>query len=970
MKRGSPAARPSATGAAAGGGGGGGSGGGAAERGPLELEDFFNAAAAGRGGEDAEELHIVHGARSGAGNGDSGGGDGVGEDLRGKEDEGRLSGLTEEELHGQLRGIDALLDRAEPGGVLARLPDRGVKLRRRRDQLQLALGAFKAQEARNGSSPAPGQPVPKLSTPEPRFSPCLWTPRRHESKGAFMLADDPYAFSVDDSDVTARYQARGNIQQSIVRKKSVLTSREQKRHRAEEWVGALSQKTTSPVAKYSRKSLPLQRTSHHSNLSTGKRRRNSDEGSFAAAGERRMRNIDLPRVAIMSTMGRSASRYNVQQCSGCRKRSPKLHELVHDSKEVDNLCENCWKEITGSKEKLSRAQSTSKEAAGSQRLLRSRGASQMGSLLLQGLTSFRKERRTPEKPKHPVEGDTIDTAVEIASSDDEGDALHSFSPSKAQKGSPGWSRRDSLRSSQRQRLEGRRVAFPAGDPDAVELSVEDLQRLGPCEFLNDTVIDFYIKYLQQPERMKLELRNRLHFFNSFFFKKLTKTVAVERRSPGKANISKWTKGVDIFSKDYLFVPIHDEYDFYVSALLHWSLAIICFPGADGQVSSSRPCLLHLDSMNAGHNATYIFRTLRSYLQSEWARQQVPKSRSPSKSPCEQLPSRTFNPKTLPGRRVTVPQQPNAYDCGCFLLHYVELFLQSVPPQFRPEDIDRMNLFGQKWFRPEEATNLRYMVRQLVKDLLQGVNEASRKVSNGPQEKTLPESGFADKAEIKEGRRSAVKEEAEEDAGPSDRRNTEILTQPKVELHVTTALQKSPAQGHSLQAEGASRSSAQVAGGDDSSERAADSNCSEEESDHGTPSKLPWEQSPTLNVAEPGGKGVRVYKKRKRRQKVDWKCRPVGRRKQGREWEGPQSAASLLRDELDASARKLAQAREAAQRSAGTELRCLVPTALNFASEDSPSASKAAGAVEQANNSATEDSPSASKAAGAIKQVIQ
>eukprot|EP00850_Spirogloea_muscicola_P002154 SM000008S22243 [mRNA] locus=s8:607891:613126:+ [translate_table: standard] len=959
MKRGSPAARPSATGAAAGGGGGGGSGGGAAERAPLELEDFFHAAAAGRDGEDAEELHIVHGSRSGAGNGDSGGAGALGEDLRGKEDEGRLSGPTEEGLHDQLRAIDALLDRAEPGGVLARLPDRGVKLRRRRHHLQLALGAFKAQEARNGSSPAPVQPVPKLSTPEPRFSPCLWTPRRHESKGAFMLADDPYAFSVDDSDVTAHTQARGNIQQSGLTKKSVFTSREQQGKRAEDWVGAITQKTASPVAKYSRKSLPLQRTSHHSSSSTGKRRRNSDEGSYAASGDRRTQNIDLPRVAIMSTMGRSASRYNVQQCSGCCKRLQKFHELVHDSKEVDYLCENCWKEITGGKEKLSRAQSISKEAAGSQRLLRSLGASHMGSLLLQGLTSFRKERRTPEKPKHPVEGDTIDTAVEIASSDDEGDALHFFSPSKAQKGSPGWSRRDSLRSSQRQRLEGRRVAFPAGDPDAVELSVEDLQRLGPCEFLNDTVIDFYIKYLQQPERMKLELRKRLHFFNSFFFKKLTKTVAVERQSPGKANISKWTKGVDLFSKDYLFVPIHAE--------LHWSLAIICFPGADGTVSSSRPCLLHLDSLNAGHNATYIFRTLRSYLQSEWARQQDPKSRSPSKSPCEQLPSRTFNPKTLPGRRVTVPQQPNAYDCGCFLLHYVELFLQSAPQQFRPEDIDKMNLFGQKWFRPEEATNLRYTVRQLVKDMLQGVTEASRKDAHGPPEETLAESVLADKAESKEGPRSPVKEEAEGDAGPSDRQHTGILTQPKVEHHITTALQKSPAPGQNAQAEGASHSAAQVAGGDDSPEREADSNGSEEESDHGTPSKLPWEQSPTLNVAELGGKGVRVYKKRKRRQKVDWKCRPMGRRKQGQEWENLKSAASLLRDELDASARKRAQAGEAAQRSAGTKLRCLVPIALDFASEDSPSASKAAGATEQANNIARKNSPSASKAAGALNR---
>lgn len=35
-------------------------------------------------------------------------------------------------------------------------------------------------------------------------------------------------------------------------------------------------------------------------------------------------------------------------------------------------------------------------------------------------------------------------------------------------------------------------------------------------------------------------------------------------------VKKWTKGVDIFSKDFLFMPVNSH--------LHWSLTIICFPG--------------------------------------------------------------------------------------------------------------------------------------------------------------------------------------------------------------------------------------------------------------------------------------------------------------------------------------------------------------------------------------------------------
>lgn len=48
------------------------------------------------------------------------------------------------------------------------------------------------------------------------------------------------------------------------------------------------------------------------------------------------------------------------------------------------------------------------------------------------------------------------------------------------------------------------------------------------------------------------------------------------------------QGVDIFSKDFLFIPIHDA--------LHWSLIIVCHPGLDLTLER-KPYILHLDSMD-------------------------------------------------------------------------------------------------------------------------------------------------------------------------------------------------------------------------------------------------------------------------------------------------------------------------------------------------------------------------------------
>ena len=48
------------------------------------------------------------------------------------------------------------------------------------------------------------------------------------------------------------------------------------------------------------------------------------------------------------------------------------------------------------------------------------------------------------------------------------------------------------------------------------------------------------------------------------------------------------QGVDIFEKDFLFLPIHDH--------LHWSLVIVCHAGAPSEEDSCTPWILHLDSM--------------------------------------------------------------------------------------------------------------------------------------------------------------------------------------------------------------------------------------------------------------------------------------------------------------------------------------------------------------------------------------
>ena len=227
----------------------------------------------------------------------------------------------------------------------------------------------------------------------------------------------------------------------------------------------------------------------------------------------------------------------------------------------------------------------------------------------------------------------------------------------------------------------------------VEVTSRDLLTLEDNEFLNDSVIEFRIKKLWL-EEMKQEDRDRCHVFNSFFFEKLLNAdkdrefgrTAWEKQKAAHDRVSKWTRGVDIFKKDFVFFPIH--------ASSHWSLVILCHPGKqkNGSISlldnsyddsGTEPTLLHLDSMSGGHGTKNTTAELRKYLAMEWLRVN-PKEADKHTDAEDSLLH--FNAKDMPHYRLKVPQQSNGSDCGVFLLEYLNRFAMKMPKQLTKEEI--------------------------------------------------------------------------------------------------------------------------------------------------------------------------------------------------------------------------------------------------------------------------------------------
>ncbi|KAK9713886.1 hypothetical protein RND81_06G057300 [Saponaria officinalis] len=257
------------------------------------------------------------------------------------------------------------------------------------------------------------------------------------------------------------------------------------------------------------------------------------------------------------------------------------------------------------------------------------------------------------------------------------------------------------------------VVYPKGEIDAVSVRKSDVDLLLPDVFINDTIIDFYITYLKN--EIPHERRHNFHFFSSFFFRKLADLDKNPSSvSDGKAafqRVRRWTRKVNIFEKDYIFIPVNYN--------LHWSLIVLCHPGEVANFNDQNidealkvPCILHMDSIRGSHAG--LKDLLQSYLLEEWKERQ--------KETSEDVSSKFLNLRFL---SLELPQQENCSDCGLFLLHYAELFIDEAPQNFSPFRINEFDHFLKPdWFMPAEASLKRVHIQRLIYELLKSLSHES------------------------------------------------------------------------------------------------------------------------------------------------------------------------------------------------------------------------------------------------------
>ncbi|CAJ1079711.1 sentrin-specific protease 7 isoform X3 [Xyrichtys novacula] len=329
-----------------------------------------------------------------------------------------------------------------------------------------------------------------------------------------------------------------------------------------------------------------------------------------------------------------------------------------------------------------------------------------------------------------------------------------------------------------QGLAHRLIQFPPPPlKGGITVTMEDLQCLDSGQFLNDVIIDFYLKYLLQ--NASEAVAERCHIFSSFFYKQLTRrdnasegiTNDTCQRQRRHQRVKTWTRHVDIFKKDFLFVPVNQE--------AHWYLVVICFPGlmepkseawmssnsengksndAAGEVpdqevaqgskspnesTEKNPTLEKSDSADtemekAGEKAKdpppgpvtctektckatvvckrpciLIMDSLKLSLHERVFK--LLRDYLQSEWEVRRGSSRDFSTDQMQSSHCQVPLQDNSSDCGLYLLQYVESFLKDPVVHFD------LPLYLQRWFPRQQVRRKRDEIRDLVLHLYRKQN---------------------------------------------------------------------------------------------------------------------------------------------------------------------------------------------------------------------------------------------------------
>ena len=195
----------------------------------------------------------------------------------------------------------------------------------------------------------------------------------------------------------------------------------------------------------------------------------------------------------------------------------------------------------------------------------------------------------------------------------------------------------------------------------IDISVNKIKTLRDNSWLNDEMVNFYMKMLNDREEQLLAKypgKRKSYFFNSFFTNRL-----VDNETGGYCydNVKRWTKkaGIDnIMELERIFFPVNVNNT-------HWTLAVVYI---------SEKKVLYYDSMG-GRGQRYVEGLLRWVVDEASTKHKI-----------------VVNKSEWSLERGVCPQQQNGYDCGVFTVVCADFLADDLPLTYEQKN---MSMFRHK-----------------------------------------------------------------------------------------------------------------------------------------------------------------------------------------------------------------------------------------------------------------------------------
>lgn len=264
------------------------------------------------------------------------------------------------------------------------------------------------------------------------------------------------------------------------------------------------------------------------------------------------------------------------------------------------------------------------------------------------------------------------------------------------------------------------------DKHTFHISKNDFKTLYNNDWINDTIIDFFMNYEVEKAVEQGKVRpHEIYAFNSFFFQKLTLGKTLQKDPPYYENVKRWLMKVDLGRYTYAIIPINEHLHWYgciIKGILQfvWNAKFkVDDPDeqSEGQdeagvssldaesLSQSFPVgskieVFVFDSL--GHSHPSISKALKGFIIGY----------------CEDKYSITISKDDIRLLNVKVPRQNNFNDCGVHVIYNIKKWLDNTAECekiWRKVRSAKTRREADKFFQSSERNNMR---RELIELLLQ------------------------------------------------------------------------------------------------------------------------------------------------------------------------------------------------------------------------------------------------------------